>query len=134
VRFFLWGLPAFALAVPLNYTLVHWAGWDKALAYAVVLTVQVTINFFSCRFLVFDTDPELSVWRSFVIFFNGIILFRVADWLLYVLLATCLGLPFLGVQIFNVAFFGWLKFQFSRRVFENEGHDLPSKHLKPNGD
>ncbi len=121
VLFFLWGVPAFLVAIPLNYALVIWAGMAKPSAYAIVLVMQVIINFFACRLFVFEVDPGLSWWKSFVIFFNGIILFRAADWVVYSVLTTpWFQLPFIGVQILNLALFGLLKFEFSRLVFERE--------------
>lgn len=120
LKFFVWGIPAFAIAVPLNYALVKELGLARPLAYALVLLVQVTINFFACCFFVFDTDRRRSLGKSFVIFFNGIILFRLADWAVYSLLTTQFDLPFVGVQLFNVALFGLLKFEFSKRVFETK--------------
>lgn len=117
-KFFVAGLPAFALAIPLNYGLVAWAALPKSAAYALVLAVQVTINFFACRYFVFDADRSTSLWKSFAVFLNGILLFRVLDWALYSVLTTKFGLPFIGVQLFNVGFFGLMKFEFFRRLFE----------------
>ena len=118
LRFMLAGGPAFALAVPLNYLLAHWAGLGKASAYAIVLGLQTTVNFFICRAFVFEPGPAVSPWKSFAVFFPGLILFRLADWLVYVWLTSRFGLPYLGVQLFNAALFALLKFEFSRRVFE----------------
>ncbi|HHY85835.1 MAG TPA: GtrA family protein [Verrucomicrobia bacterium] len=117
-RFFLWGAPGFAVAFLLNYALIRWAGMSKPPAYAIVLAVQVTINFFACRYFVFDTAPGISLGRSFLLFFNGIILFRVGDWIFYVLL-THLGVHFAVAQLCSIAIFGILKYLFSKRVFES---------------
>ena len=119
-RFLLAGLPAFGVALFLNYALVKWLNMAKPAAYVVVLFVQIVINYFACRYLVFAVNPSLNLWRSFVAFFNGVILFRIADWGVYVLLTSWLGLPYLAVQLFNVALFSVLKFEFSRGVFERE--------------
>ena len=118
LRFFAWGIPAFAIALPLNYSLVRVFGLTRPLAYALVLIVQVSFNFFACWRFVFDTDRRRGLGRSFVMFFNGIMLFRLADWAVYSVLTTRLDLPFLAVQFFNVGLFGLLKFEFCRRVFE----------------
>lgn len=123
------GGPAFAVAVPLNYLLVHWLGMGKAPAYAIVLAMQMTVNFFICRAFVFDAPASGGVGKSFLIFVNGNILFRLADWLVYSGLIRCFGLPYLGVQLFNVVLFALLKYEFARRVFERgtskpqPGHD-----------
>jgi putative flippase GtrA len=118
LRFLLAGLPAFGVALFLNYILVQWCELAKPVAYVVVLMVQIIINYFACRYLVFSVDPALSRRKSFLIFFNGIVLFRLADWGVYVLLTSEFSLPFLAVQLFNVALFSVLKFEFSRGVFE----------------
>lgn len=118
LRFMLSGGPAFALAVPLNYLLVHRLGWGKAPAYALVLVMQMTVNFFICRAFVFDAASAAGTGKSFLIFVNGNLLFRLADWLVYTFLTQHFGLPYLAVQLFNVALFAVLKYEFARRVFE----------------
>lgn len=120
LRFFVAGGPTFAGAVLLNFALVHWLGSGKALAYAIVLIMQTTANFFVCRVFVFEAKPAASLWKNFALFFNGIVLFRLADWMVYVLLTKYFGLPFIGAQLCNVVLFGLLKFEFARRVFERE--------------
>jgi putative flippase GtrA len=117
-RFVLWGVPAFLIAIPLNYVLVERAAMSKPAAYAVVLTVQVTLNFFACRWFVFEGAKQHNLWKSFVLFCNGILAFRALDWAVYSLLTTQCGVPFLAAQLLNVALFGLLKFLFARRVFE----------------
>lgn len=114
------GAPAFLVAVPLNYLLVHQLTMGKPAAYAIVLILQTTVNFFICRAFVFQSRGPESLLKSFLIFFNGIALFRLADWLVYTTLTNLIGLPFLAVQLFNVALFALLKFEFARRVFERE--------------
>lgn len=123
LKFFAAGLPSFLIAIPLNWLLVTRAGWPKPAAYAVVLALQVTINYFACRFFVFDAERGGGLWKSFAVFVNGILLFRLLDWGVYSLLTTQFDLPFIGVQLFNVALFGLLKFEFSRRVFEHQKVD-----------
>jgi putative flippase GtrA len=118
IQFGLAGLPAYAVAVPVNYALVKWLGVSKPAAYGLVLVMQVVINFFVCRRFVFKPDHAISLWKSFVIFLNGILIFRLLDWGLYWFLAVRLELPFIGVQLFNVLLFGLAKFEFSRRLFE----------------
>lgn len=120
IKFGVAGLPSFLVAVPLNYLLVTKGHFPKPAAYALVLAIQVTINFFACYYFVFATDRRIGLWRSFVIFSNGILLFRLGDWAVYSVLTTRFGMPFIGVQLFNVALFGLLKYEFSRRVFESQ--------------
>ncbi len=117
VKFMAAGLPSFGLAVPANYLLVSHAHLDKPLAYAIVMVIQVTINFFMCRHFVFGGKSTGQFSRQFGAFFSGIMAFRVADWLLYVLLVNRAGIYYLAAQVLNVAVFGIAKFVFSEWVF-----------------
>jgi putative flippase GtrA len=118
LKFILAGLPAFVLAAPLNYALAKNLGMTKPAAYAVVMVFQISVGFWFCRWFVFDMDRRRSIWKSFTVFFNGILLFRLADWALYSFLVTRFELPFVAVQLFNAALFVLIKFEFSRRVIE----------------
>ena len=121
LKFMAAGLPSFALAVPANYMLVGHAHLGKPLAYALVMAMQVTVNFFICRRFVFGGRNTGTLARQFVAFFSGIMAFRVADWLLYVLLVNVAGIFYLAAQCLNVAVFGIAKFVFSERVFARRG-------------
>ena len=112
------GLPSFALALPLNWLLVVRFHWNKAAAYALVLIMQVTLNFFMCRWFVFRERKQTPVWTQLIQFLSGILLFRAADWALYTLLVSVFGLYFLAVQVGNVLVFSVLKFGFARKVME----------------
>jgi putative flippase GtrA len=120
VSFILLGLPAFALAIPLNWFLVEICAFPKPLAYALVLIVQVTANFFMCRWLVFSAGNHKSPGRQFADFFSGIMGFRCADWALYSLIVQLLPHFYLSVQIFNVLVFSVLKYRFSRSIIEGK--------------
>lgn len=112
------GLPSFALALPLNWLLVARLHWNKAAAYALVLIMQVTLNFFMCRWFVFRERKQTPVWTQLVQFLSGILLFRAADWALYTLLVSLFGFYFLAVQVANIVIFSVLKFKFARKVME----------------
>lgn len=110
------GLPAFVLAVPLNYVLVEYAALGKGIAYALVLAFQISINFFMCRWLVFE-KTSLSKWyHDFALFFFGALFFRFLDWAVYLLLVNRFGVHYLVAQLGNVFVFSILKFLFSRKV------------------
>jgi putative flippase GtrA len=119
-KFLLAGLPSFLLALPLNFVLVEWAHLNKGAAYATVITVQVSINFFMCRFFVFEKKESRSLLAEFGAFFTGIMLFRVGDWLVYVFLTSVLGFYYLAVQLVNVALFGALKFLFAEKILSHK--------------
>lgn len=121
------GLPAFAVAFPLNFLLVDKAGWPKWLAYAVVLIVQVNINFPLCRKFVFDPDPGKSVWKQYGEFMAAVAVFRGFDWLVYTFCVEALRFPlvifgkdcyYLAYQLANVVVFSLAKFFFCKRAIE----------------
>ena len=118
IKFLAVGLPAFLIAVPLNWFLVESLLWPKPLAYALVLVVQVTINFFACIYFVFERDKSRSLAAQFVVFMSGILAARVLDWGLYTLLVHTTPVHYLLIQLFNVVVFSLAKFAFARRTIE----------------
>ncbi len=115
LKFLAAGLPSFLLAVPANYWLAGRLGLAKPFAYAIVLAGQVTLNFFLNRAFVFKRRG--SILRGFVQFAVGILGFRAADWLVYVLLVDDCGFYYLAIQLGNVLVFSVPKFVFAERVF-----------------
>lgn len=121
------GLPAFLIAFPLNFLLVDRCGLPKALAYAIVLIVQVNINFPLCRRFVFEPAPGKTVWRQYVEFMGAVAVFRGLDWLFYTFCVEALRFPlviagrdcyYLAYQLVNVVIFSLAKFVFCRRAIE----------------
>ncbi|TAN37968.1 MAG: hypothetical protein EPN23_03655 [Verrucomicrobia bacterium] len=119
-KFMASGLPSFLLALPANYFLVEQAHWNKSLAYALIMTAQVTVNFFICRAWVFGRRDRQTLWQEFSAFFTGIMAFRCGDWAFYTLLTWLWPRYYLLVQCGNVAVFGLLKFLFSERLFKRK--------------
>jgi len=112
------GLPSFLIAIPLNIFLVERVAIDKGVAYAVVITFQVTVNFFVCRYFAFNRKDTKSLWAEFGAFFSGIMIFRIADWGLYYFIVEVIGFPkYVLVQLINVFIFAILKFLFSEMLF-----------------
>ena len=120
VRFLVAGLPGLFVAFPLNWFLVVRMEWPFFAAYALVLIVQVSVNFMFCRWFVFDVQASSSVARQYLFFVSGILLYRVADWLLYVVLVHFLSRYFFVVQVFNALVFSVLKFKYSSKVMESK--------------
>jgi len=112
------GLPSFALAVPLNWVLVKKLMWHTAVAYALVLLFQVTLNFFMCRWFVFRKRSDRPLMLQLGQFMSGILMFRLADWAVYAILVEVVGVYFLAAQVANVLVFAVLKFHFSKRILE----------------
>ena len=115
-KFLVAGIPAFLLALGLNYTFVSVFCLPKDAAYAIVLFIQVSINFFMCRIFVFVPREDTSIWRQYFHFLIGIALFRFADWGVYVIVVEIFGVYFMIVQLANTAFFSLLKYFFARSV------------------
>lgn len=117
------GIPAFLIAVPLNWFLVEKLLWPKPAAYALVLILQVTINFFACILFVFKRDQTRSLASQFAIFTSGILAVRILDWGLYSLLVKTTSIHYLIIQFSNVILFSLAKFAFARRIIEGKPND-----------
>ncbi|MCP5488202.1 MAG: GtrA family protein [Verrucomicrobia bacterium] len=110
------GLPAFLLAVPGNYALVEWAGVSKSLAYAIMLVCQVTMNYFMCRWFVFEKKNARAWYIELPAFASGILVIRLLDWTVYIALVHYVGIYYIVAQLFNVFVFAVLKFIFSEKI------------------
>jgi putative flippase GtrA len=119
VRFLLAGVPAFGIAIATNWMLGGVLAWPKPLAYALTLLIQMTVNFFACRWFVFDTDPSKRIWPQYVQFVSGLAVFRLADWIVYTALVEAAGVHYLAAQITNVVLFSVLRLKFLERLFES---------------
>lgn len=112
------GLPSFLLAVPINYILVDRLELQMSLAYAIVLLIQVSVNFLLCRVYVFENTSTSSFQRQYLMFLVGIASFRFVDWLLYTILVASTEIYYLYVQLANVLVLSLVKFLYSKRIFE----------------
>ena len=128
LRFVLYGIPALLIAFPLNWLLTEKAGWHHSAAYALVMLVQVTINFFVCIWFVFKRDKNSSLWSQFLGFMAGISAARFLDWALYTVLVNALHSTLVGIseyyylliQAGNVIIFSFVKFLLARRALEGQ--------------
>lgn len=118
VKFLIVGLPAFVVAVPLNFFLVEQLEIGKTVSYAFVMAVQVTVNFFMCRLFVFQPSRVKSIWRQFLEFTATIALFRVCDWALYSVLVKTTDINYIVIQCCNVVVFSFAKFFFGKKAIE----------------
>jgi len=117
-KFGLAGLPAFIIALPLNWMLVEQAGLPKPVSYLITLFFQVSLNFILLRKFVFVSGKEKNVFVQYTQFLWGIAFFRLLDWLLYMLLVTYTPIHYLVVQVGNVLLFSVFKFIYSRYIME----------------
>lgn len=118
LRFWAAGLPAFAAALVVNFLLVEKLYWPKPIAYLVVLWLQMSINFFACRILVFKSTAHVSVFRQYVHFLSGIGTIRLVEWLLYTILVEMFHVYYLAVQVMSIVLFALVKFKFAESLFE----------------
>lgn len=114
------GLPAFLVAIPLNYILVEFVSLYKPLAYGLVLFLQVSVNFFILRRFVFNTSKNDPILKQYLVFMGGIGFVRLLDFLAYSLLVEVIGFYYLYVQLANVVIFSVVKFLFSKSVLEKK--------------
>jgi putative flippase GtrA len=119
-KFLIVGLPSFAIALLLNSYLVETLVWNKPLAYALVLILQVSINFFMCKFFVFKKSNHSTITKQFFQFLSGILFFRLADWILYYILVEIFGLYYIAIQVMNIFVFAILKFKYSQNIMEKK--------------
>jgi putative flippase GtrA len=117
-RFVIAGLPSLAIAVSLNLFLLKTLGWPGPLAYALVLTVQVVVNFILCVTFVFERDVQRSIVGQFLAYVSGSLLARTTEWIVYVGLTEWGGIPYLVAQLLNAVVFTLIKFSFVRRTIE----------------
>lgn len=126
LKFLAVGIPAFLIAIPLNIYLVDHLEWAKPAAYALVLLIQVTINFFACILFVFKRDESRSMATQFALFMSGILVARLLDWGLYSVLVQTIPIHYLVIQFANVIIFSVAKFAFARRSIEGSAAISPS--------
>jgi len=117
-KFLLAGAPSFLIAIPLNVLLVDYAHLVVPLAYAIVLILQVSANYFMCRWFVFKKGKKTSLWIQFWQFLSGILVFRLGDWALYFYLTSILSIHYVVIQVFNAIVFFVFKYLYSRKVME----------------
>lgn len=112
------GLPAFLVAIPINYLFVDILSFGKPLAYFITLIIQVTINFFMLKRFVFKGKTEDSILKQYLQFLGGISVFRLMDWGLYTFLVSFTSIYYLYIQAANVFIFSIFKFLYSKYILE----------------
>ena len=115
-KFLLSGLPAFIIAIPVNYFLVEWLYFSKASSYLFVIVFQVIMNFLISIRMVFFERGGYS-FLNFIIFFAIVIAIRLVDWAAYSYIVQETNLYFLFIQAFNAIIFSFLKYFFLTILF-----------------
>jgi len=120
LKFVVFGLPMFAASIGINIFMVETLHWPKWLSYAIALYVQVTVNFFICRWFIFSPSKTKSIWRQYVGFMSVVAVFRLLDWATYTVLVSTTQIHYIVIQCANVVVFSLAKFYFSKRTIEGE--------------
>jgi putative flippase GtrA len=117
IKFLFAGLPGLILGFGLNYLLVSQCKLNISIAYAIVILLQITLNFFMCRIFVFDSKG--SAVKQYTQFTGMILLFRIADWLMYLVLVNVIGIYYLLAQLINVFIFSALKYIVAKKIMHD---------------
>lgn len=125
IRFFLAGLPAFCGAIVLNRFMVGSLQLNPALAYGVVLFLQMSVNFLICHYFVFESAHRVPIAKAYISFMGGNTVIRLLDWVVYSGLVSRWPQWYLGVQIGNILLFSVAKYLFARSIFEHKERQRP---------
>lgn len=118
IKFGIAGLPAFLVAIPLNWFLVEKIHLIKPVSYLITLFFQVSVNFVLLRLFVFKGETEKNALKTYFRFLWGISFFRFLDWGLYTILVQNTEIYYLIIQIGNVVIFSLAKFLYSKKIME----------------
>jgi putative flippase GtrA len=110
-------------AYGLNIILVELLRLEKGIAYALVLGTQMFLGLFINRYLVFERGAS-SLSRVSAYYFGVSILFRLANWVLYIWLNASvfpsLEKNYIYSQSICIVLFTVLKYFVFKRIFEGE--------------
>ena len=103
-------------ALVMNMLLVEKAGVDHAVSYATVLLVVALTGFTLSRTFVFP-GLKRSISATLPIYIASFVMFRLSDWLLFVILVYALDVYYLAAQVINLFLFFFLKFTVYKKIF-----------------
>jgi len=118
IKFTLFGGVVFTWGLLLNFFTVEVLHADKKIAYLFVISSQILICFFLNRYFIFD-NSERNFFQTFSGYLAALVIFRMADWMLYVIQIHWLALPYLLAQSLNNFFIFFAKFPIYRIIFES---------------
>ena len=88
--------------------------------------LQMTINFYACRHLVFEVGKHSSIVRQYGQFLSGFATIRVAEWLFYTVLVEMFYMwHTLPSRSVSILVFAIVKFRFSESLFERPQRPIP---------
>jgi len=116
IKYMSGGIPAFLMAIALNWLLVDKLHIHVLLAYVFVLTFQIMVNFLICHYLVFNkkSKPTLKLLGEFsfyVLFFQGL------TWITYAIMVKWLSIYYILAQLINIGVLSIFKFIWASRIF-----------------
>lgn len=103
------GAPSFGMALVLNGLLLEYSDLDPGLIYALVISMQVVLNYFFLRRYAFMRQKNRGQINDFVIFLVIVSVARVGELVAYVQLFHA-GLHFVIAQVFAISLFFAAKF------------------------
>ena len=116
IQFLIAGIPSASLAIPLNILLVEVGKINKPFSYAIVIFLQILLNFCFINKYVFKNKKNKIIILSFLKFFFGILIFRILDWYIYIQLLSLFPNIYVIIQLVNIAIFSMLKFKYTKFI------------------
>lgn len=123
IKYAFFGGVVFAWGILLNFFTVDVLQADKKIAYLFVIASQILICFFLNRYVIFE-NRERNFFQTFSGYLLALVIFRMADWTLYVIQIHWLDLPYLLAQTLNNVLFFFAKFPIYRIIFEKRPASL----------
>ena len=131
IKFALFGGVIFTWGILLNFFTVEVLHADKKIAYLFVISSQILICFFLNRYVIFE-NSERNFFQTFSGYLAALAVFRMADWVLYVIQIHWFALPYLLAQTLNNFFIFFAKFPIYRIIFDGRTSHVAMK--KNNGE
>ena len=114
IQFLIAGIPSASLAIPLNILLVEVGKINKPFSYAIVIFLQILLNFCFINKYVFKNKKNKIIILSFLKFFFGILIFRILYWYIYIQLLSLFPNIYIIIQVVNIAIFSIIKFKYTK--------------------
>ena len=126
IKYALFGGVVFTWSILLNFFTVEVIQADKKIAYLFVISSQILICFFLNRYVIFE-NSERNFFQTFSGYLAALVIFRTADWTLYVIQINWLGLPYLLAQTLNNFLIFFAKFPIYRIIFDSRPSQVAIK-------
>lgn len=124
IKWFLASGVSFVLVLTITIFSHEAIGLPEEFSLAIAMVVVLGVNFFTCRYLVFESTHG-AIFKQIAGFATSVITFRVFEYLAFLLFHTLIGLPYLPVLIciqfgaFMLKFVVMRQFVFRKPIPEN---------------